>query len=200
MVSRRSYEKARAAYIDMPAADVAMEDFGAGLLKAVRQQQRQNKADKAQRLTASAESRFPRPTATNWLRVIAGEKSHLVIFASRDWKILSRESNLPMGRHWLRSFGFGGVPGPGAIAKGLVVGFEVTGDRLTMLSDSKLLLSEVIEFVKNPVEQLQWQGSIRPRRRKPRKHVLAWPNVLPPLIDFLSGLEESKVIIYNHHQ
>jgi hypothetical protein len=200
MVSRRTYEKARVGYADMPPADNAIEDFGSLLLSGARKQQRQNKAEAERRLTESAESRFPRPDSTNYLRVISGEKSHLVIFASRDWKVLSKESSLPMGRHWLQSFGFLGAPGSGSVAKGFEVGFEVAGDRLTMLNDSKSLLAEVTAFVNNPTEPLQWQGSIRPRRRKPRKQILAWPSVLPPLIEFLSSLQESKVTIYNHHQ
>jgi hypothetical protein len=199
MVSRRTYEKARIDYADMPPADGTIEDLGSLLLRGARKQQLQNKAEAERRLAESAESYFPRPASTNWLRVISGEKSHLVVFASRDWKVLSRESSIPMGRHWLRSFGFHGTPGSGGIAKGLEVGFEVTGDRLTMLNDSKSLLSEVTAFVNNPTEPSQWQGSIRPRR-KPRKHILAWPSVLPPLIEFLSGLQEPKVTIYNHHR
>jgi hypothetical protein len=200
MVSRRTYEKARAGYADMPPADNTIEDFGSLLLSGARKQQRQNKAEAERRLAKSAESRFPRPDSTNWLRVISGEKSHLVIFASRDWKVLSKESSLPMGRHWLQSFGFRGAPGSGSVAKGFEVGFEVTGDRLTMLNDSKSLLAEVTAFVNDATEPSQWQGSIRPRRRKPRKQILAWPSVLPPLIKFLSSLQESKVTIYNHHQ
>ena len=197
MVSRRTYEKARVAYADMPPADNAIEDPGSLLLSGARKQQRQNKKEAEQRLAASAESRFPRPASTNWLRVILGEKSHLVIFASRDWKVLCRESSIPMGKHWLRSFGFSGVPGQGSVAKGFEVGFEVDGDRLTMLSNSKTLLKEVIEFEK--LEPTQWQSSIRPRR-KPRKQISAWPTVLPPLIEFLGGLREAKVKIFNHHQ
>jgi hypothetical protein len=199
LVSRRTYEKVRASYADMPPADNAIEDLGSLLLSGVRKQQRQNKAEAEQRFAKSAESRFPRPDSTNWLRVVSGGKSHLVIFASRDWKVLSKESSLPMGRHWLQAFGFHGTPGPGAIAKGLAVGYEVTGDRLTMLNDSKSLLVEVTAFVNNPTELSQSQGSIRPRR-KPKKQILAWPNVLPSLIEFLSGLREPKVMVYNHHQ
>jgi hypothetical protein len=199
MVSRRSYEKNRIGYADMPPADNVIEDIGSLLLSGMRKQQIHNKAEAERRLAASAESRFPKPASTNWLRVISGEKSHLVIFASRDWKILSRESSIPMGGHWLQSFGFRGVPGPGSIARGPEIGYEVMGDRLTMLNDSKALLAEVVAFVKNPIEPSQWQGSIRPRR-KPRKHMLAWPGVLPPLIGFLSDLREPKVTIYNHHQ
>jgi hypothetical protein len=59
------------------------------------------------------------------------------------------------------------------------------------------LLKEVIEFEK--LEPTQWQGSIRPRR-KPRKQIYVWPTVLPPLIDFLEGLQEAKVKIFNHHR
>jgi hypothetical protein len=111
LVSRRSYEKARVAYSDMPPADNSLEDFGALLLKGMRKQQRQNRAEADRRLAESAESRFPRPLSTNWLRVISGEKSHLVVFASRDWKVLCRERTIPTGEQWLHLFGFFGSPG-----------------------------------------------------------------------------------------
>jgi hypothetical protein len=35
---------------------------------------------------------------------------------------------------------------------------------------------------------------------KRRKQYLSWPSVLPPLIEFLSSLRESEVMIYNHHR
>ena len=77
MVSRRTYEKARIDYADMPPADGTIEDWGSLLLRGARKQQLQNKAEAERRLAESAESRFPRPASTNWLRVISGEKSHL---------------------------------------------------------------------------------------------------------------------------
>ena len=42
-VSRRTYEKARVSYPDMPPADATVEDFGASLLRGASKQQRQNK-------------------------------------------------------------------------------------------------------------------------------------------------------------
>jgi hypothetical protein len=201
MVSRRTYEKARVAYPDMPPADNAIEDFGSLLLQEVRKQQRQNKVKAERRLAESAESRFPRPASTNWLRVISGEKSHLVVFASRDWKVLSRERTIPTGREWLRSFGFSSTSGvTGGIAEGLVVGFEVTGNREAMLNASQLLLTEVNAFAANPPETSRWSGSIRPRPKPRKMPPLAWPTVLPPLIEFLSGLPEPTVKIFNHHR
>src|SRR5580698_5237396 len=59
LVSRRSYEKARGAYPDMPPADATIEDFGGLILKGARAQQRQNKKEAELRFAASAESRFP---------------------------------------------------------------------------------------------------------------------------------------------
>jgi hypothetical protein len=197
IVSRRTYEKARVDHPDMPAADNKIEDFGNLLMRGARKEEEQNRTQAKRHLAESVESRFPRPDATNWLRVISGDKLHLVIFASRDWKVLTRESRIPTGRHWLRSFGFSGAPGSHSM--GLEIGYEVEGDRLAMLNDSKSLLKEVIEFQKNPIESSQWQGSIRPRP-KPRKYTSAWPTVLPPLIEFLERLQEAKVKIFNHHQ
>lgn len=201
MVSRRSYEKARLAYADMPPADETIEDWGKLLLSGLRKQQKQNKLEAEQRLAASAESRYPRPDSTNWLRVISGEQAHLVIFASRDWKVLSRESTIRTGRHWLQLFGFHGTPNTKvSVAKGVENGFEVPGDREAMLEASRLLLKEVNAFVLNPPETSRWSGSIRPRPKPRPKPPLAWPIVLPPLIAFLSDLRESSVKIFNHHQ
>jgi hypothetical protein len=200
LVSRRSYEKARVVYPDMPPADNSVEDFGALLLQGMRRQQRQNKAEAERRLAESVESRFPRPASTNWLRVISGEKTHLVVFASRDWKVLCREQRIPTGNEWLDLFGFTGSPGPGAIAKGLEVGFEVTGNRDAMLTASRLLLTEVNSFAEHPPEDWRWRDSIRPRPKPRRMPPLAWPKVLPPLIEFLAGLQEPTVKIFNHHR
>lgn len=203
-VGRRTYEKARVAYPDMPPADLTVEDFGASLLSLARKQQRQNNAEAEMRLAESAESRFPRPASTNWLRVIAGEKAHLVVFASRDWKVLSRERSIPTGGEWLHQFGFDGPQdggsGTGSVAKGLEVGFGVAGDRETMLSASRRLLVEVNAFVASPPEVSRWSGSVRPRRQPRPKPPLAWPTVLPPLIEFLSALQEPAVKIWNHHR
>jgi hypothetical protein len=135
---------------------------------------------------------------TNWIRIDSGEKSHLIVFASHDWKVLGRESGIPMGRHWLKSFGFGGPSLP-VVTRGPLIGYEVIGDRETMLNDSRLLLSEVVAFANDPTPSSYFHGSVRPRK-PPRKRPIAWPHVLPPLIDFLSSLDKPKVKIYNHHQ
>lgn len=198
MVGRKTYEKARAAYADMPAADDAIEDTGSLLLKAARKQQRQNKAEAEQRLAESAESRFPRPASTNWLRVISGEKSHLVIFASRDWKVLARESAIPTGRRWLDLFGFNGPPERHSIAKGLEVGFEVTGDTQDMLDASRALLNEVNLLGTSPPlrEQVNEPSHARTRKQPP----LIWQAALPPLIEFLDKVHVPWVKIFNHHR
>lgn len=198
LVGRRTYEKARIDYPDMPPADNVAEDFGSLLLQGVRKQQRQNKMEAERRLAESAESQFPRPASSNWLRVIAGEESHLVIFASRDWKALAKERTIPTGREWLRLFGFSGTGG--GVAKGLEVGFEVIGEREAMLNASRLLLTEVNAFAASPPEITRWSGSIRPRPRQRKKPELAWPMVLPPLIEFLVSLQDVKVKIFNHHR
>lgn len=201
MVGRRTYEKARVAYPDMPAANQTAEDFGASLLRGARRQQRRNQAEAAQRLAQSEESRFPRPPSTNWLRGIASGSAHLVIFASRDWKLLAREWTIPTGKEWLDVFGFSGTPGTtSSVMKGLETGFEVPGDRAAMLDASQRLLKEVIAYVQNPPEISRWSGSIRPRPKPRKPPSLAWPTVLPPLIEFLSKLQEPAVKIFNHHR
>ena len=45
IVSRRTYEKARVAYADMPAADGTLEDWGADLLKAVAKERRRRRME-----------------------------------------------------------------------------------------------------------------------------------------------------------
>lgn len=197
LVSRRSYEKARVRYEDMPPADSALEDWGGSLLGDVRKEQRQNKADAERRLRESDESRFPRPNSTNWLRVIAGDKAHLVLFASRDWKVLARERRIPTGREWLHQFGFDGLS---SVARGLEVGFEVIGEREALLSASKRLLIEVVDYTNNPPDTTTWGGSVRPRPKKRKPPRLAWVTVLPPLIKFLSSLSDAQVKIFNHHR
>ena len=132
---------------------------------------------------------------TNWIRIDSGEESHLVVFASRDWKMLDK---VPMGRHWKKSFGFYGPSHP-VVRKGPLIGYEVIGDRETMLSDSRLLLPEIVAFANDPTPPSYFHGSVRPRK-PPRRRPIAWPHVLPPLIEFLSALDEPKVKIYNHHQ
>lgn len=205
LVSRKSYEKARQNYPDMPAPDVSMEDWGKDLLRDLHAQQKARKLETERRLAESEESRFPSPGSTNWLRVIAKDKAHLVKFASRDWKLLARETSIPTGREWLRVFGFHGSSegkpdGKSSVAKGLEIGFEVTGNRVAMLETSKLLLKEVASYVKNSPEVSYWHGSIRPRPKPRQRTGIAWPNVLPPLIEFLSSLHEDTVKIFNHHQ
>ena len=201
MVGRRTYEKARVAYPDMPPADNAIEDFGASLLTEVRKQQRRKKAEAAERLANSAESRYPRPESTNWLRVISGDHAHLVVFASRDWKLLARERTIPTGQAWLDLFGFGGRPGStNSVARGVEVGFEVPGDREAMLTASRTLLAEINAFAQNPPETSRWSGSIRPRAKPRKPPPTAWLIVLPPLIEFLAGLPDPSVTIFNHHQ
>jgi len=205
LVSRRSYEKARMSYADMPAPDLNQEDWGADLLKKIRTQQKERKLDRDRRFAESEESRFPRPASTNWLRVIAIDTNHLVVFASRDWKLLAREASIPSGRIWLRACGFEGTdrnrPKSGSVvARGLEIGYEVTASRADMLAASKALLDEVTQYAHHPPEVSRFQGSIRPRRRPRQAPIPVWITVLPPLIEFLSRLSQENVKIFNHHQ
>ncbi len=204
LVSRKSYEKARVNYQDMPAPDIAIEDWGENLLRDIRAQQKRRKLEAEKRLAESEESRFSRPESTNWLRVIAKGKVHLVEFASRDWKLLSREKSIPTGREWLRQFGFSGPPRSksdgSVVARDLEIGYEVVGNRVAMLEASRAVLGELDNFIKNPPEISVWHGSIRPRPKPRKKPEPTWPEVLPPLIKFLSELQEPTVKIFNHHQ
>lgn len=200
MVSRRTYEKARLGYPDMPAADLRLEDVGGGLLTDLRREQRRKKAEGERRLTASAESRFPRPAGTNWLRIISADRAHLVEFASRDWKALAREKSMPTGRRWLSLFGFDGPPGDTSVSEGPIVGYETLGHREEMLHASRTLVDEVRAF--SPTQRDPTWGSFSVRKRaKPRKaKPLGWTHLLPKIIEFLEGLSAPTVTIFNHHR
>ncbi len=96
------------------------------------------------------------------------------------------------------SFGFLG-PTTATVAKGPLIGYEVIGNRETMLNDSRALLPEVVAYANDPAPPSYFHGSIRPRK-PPRRRPIAWPTVLPALIDFLASVDEAKVTIYNHHR
>ncbi len=56
MVGRRSYEKARAAYPDMPAADCTIQDLGAEMLRAIAKERREMRAAAKCHLPDAAEA------------------------------------------------------------------------------------------------------------------------------------------------
>lgn len=202
MVGRRSYEKARLSYPDMPTADDSLEDVCGGLLTDLRKEQRRKKTEAEERLALSAESRFPRPAGTNWLRVISGEQGHLVEFASRDWKSLSRDRSISTGPDWLSLFGFDGpddVKGR-SVAEGPIIGYEVVGNRQAMLEASRKLLDEVRAYTPATRDPTWCNFSVRKKPKPRRPKPLTWTSVLPPLIQFLEGLNAQTVKVYNHHQ
>jgi hypothetical protein len=202
MVGRHTYEKARVAFPDMPAADSAVEDLSASLMALLRQQQRRKKVESERRLAQSAESRLPRPAGTNWLRVISGEAAHLLIFAARDWKLLSTERSIPTGERWLDLFGFGGPPTceRRSITEDPIVGYEVTADRAAMLQASLQLLQELRAYVP-PIPDPTWCSfSVRPKRKRKKPAPSVLLTALPPLIDFLASLDVPTVTIFNHHR
>jgi hypothetical protein len=92
MVSRRTYEKARTAYSDMPAADGTLEDSGAALLRAVAKERRQRSAeakehradpDEARKLDAFCSmlmKKGRRENAVTWI----GKQNHTL--GERDWR------------------------------------------------------------------------------------------------------------------
>jgi hypothetical protein len=91
MVSRRTYEKARAAYEDMPVADASLEDSGAALLRAAATEQRERRLeakrhqldpDKARRLDAFCSSLLKKgktEDAATWI----GKKKHTL--GEQNW-------------------------------------------------------------------------------------------------------------------
>ena len=202
LVSRGTYEKERLLYPDMPAADFGVDDFSGRLTRELRVDQQRRKSEKEKRLSQSEEARFLKPKSTNWIRVIAEGKARLVEFASRDWKMLSKERELKTGREWLEAFGFHGRPqNQPSVHKGIEIGYEIEGNRAAMLETSKKLLDELIEFAKKPAEPKAWLYSFAPRRKStPKRQRIVWLVILPPLVEFLSGLSDSKLKVFNHHQ
>ena len=200
MVSRRTYEKQRLSVPDMPSADFGLEDVSGALLTELGRDQRRRKAEAQRRLADSEESRFTRPSSTNWLRIISGNDAHLVEFESRDWKALGQEKTLPTGRRWLSAFGFDGPPTGSSVAEGLIIGYEILGRREEMLDASRRLLEEVQRFTPE-LRDPTW-GAFHVRKRpKPRKpKSLSWSRLLPEIIVFLERLSTPEVTIFNHHR
>jgi hypothetical protein len=91
MVSRRTYEKARTAYNDMPAADNRLDDIGAEMLRAVARERRQRSLeakrhrpdpDEARRLDAFCSAimdKGKREDAVQWIQT----RSHTL--GERNW-------------------------------------------------------------------------------------------------------------------
>jgi hypothetical protein len=195
MVSRRAYEKARPIYPDMPPADTSLEDLSGRLVNEAAKERRRNRQDDQRRLAASEESRFPRPSATNWLRVVTADKAHLLIFASRDWKFLTDEKvHLPTGQIWMQLFG---LVASTDVGRGLEVGIEVTSNRLAMVEASRTLMSELNAWLDVPPAAKPWVNT----RSNVRKQIArGWLAGMAPLIEFLETLDVSTVKVFNHHR
>lgn len=189
MASRSAYEKARPAYPDMPSADSSFKD----LVNEGEKERRRNRQDDQRRLAASEESRFPRPSSTNWLRVIAPDNAHLLTFASRDWKFLiDEEVHLPTAGTWMKLFGFFASTDVG---RGLEIGFEVTSNRLAMIEASQALMNELNAWFEAPPAAKAWVNT----RSSVRKQIArAWLAGLPSLIKFLETLDVPTVKVFNH--
>jgi hypothetical protein len=200
MASRRTYEKVRLSFPDMPPADFALEDVSGSLVTELRRDERRRKAEAERRLEASVESRYARPASTNWLRIISGNDAHLVEFESRDWKALAREKALPTGRTWLTLFGFDGPPTGSSVAEGLITGYEIPVRREEMLDASRRLLEEVQRFTPEARDPTWGAFHFRkqPKPRKPKP--LAWGRILPTIIEFLERLCVPTVTIFNNHR
>jgi hypothetical protein len=96
MVSRRTYEKARAAYADMPAADATLKDWGADVLKAAAKERRQHRmeakrhtpdADEARRLDGFCSAimdKGKREDAVQWIQT----RGHTL--GERNWSSSKR--------------------------------------------------------------------------------------------------------------
>ncbi len=176
----------------MPSADNAIEDFGSLLLQGMRKQQRQNKVEAEKALLAESAAEFHSGYFQD-LQAQIGSGSLQV--RNRIWlfmllgtgRLYQGNGRFLQDGEWLHLFGFGGAGG-GVAAETLEVGFEVLGDRVAMLNASRLLLIDVNAFAANPPETTRWIGSTQPRLKPRKMPELAWPTVLPPLIEFLFWL------------
>ena len=107
-VTRRTYEKARASYPDMPAADATLTDSGAKLLRAVSRERRERSAEAKRRVANPDEARKndefcqclmntgKRQNAVEWIKIgshTLGERGWL---ASR--RLIERLSSLGCGQ------------------------------------------------------------------------------------------------------
>lgn len=195
MVSRCVYEKARLAYPDMPPGNSAFKDFSGWLVHEAAKERRRNRQDYQRRLAASEESRFPRPSSTNWLRVITADKAHLLTFVSREWKFLIDEKvHLPTAQTWMTLFGFAASAN---ISRGLEVGFEVTSNRLAMIESSRALIEEVNAWLEAPPAAA---ASVNTRPTARKQIARAWLTGLTSLLKFLETLDVSTVKVFNYHR
>ena len=82
---------------------------------------------------------MPTAAQTNWIRLSGPINTFTFHFASRDWKVLSNLDD-SAAEDWLDAFGFVGHGPEFSVARGLQIGYEVTGRRSAMLHSTQLLL------------------------------------------------------------
>jgi hypothetical protein len=82
---------------------------------------------------------MPTAAQTNWIRLSGPTNTFTCRFASRDWKVLSALDD-EAAEAWLDAFGFVGHGPEFSVARGLQIGYEVSGLRSAMLHSTKLLL------------------------------------------------------------
>jgi hypothetical protein len=80
------------------------------------------------------------PTAanTNWIRLSGPTNTFTFHFASRDWKVLSHLDD-EAAEDWMHAFGFSPGGPEFSVARGLQIGYEVTGRRSAMLHSTERL-------------------------------------------------------------
>jgi len=85
---------------------------------------------------------MPAKSPSNWIRLTGSSGSLTFSFASRDWKVLSHlEGNI--GWQWQNAFCFSPGGPEFSVARGLQIGYEVTGMRSTMLGTTEQLMSRL---------------------------------------------------------
>ena len=79
---------------------------------------------------------------SNWIRLTGSNGASTFCFASRDWKLLLHLDG-DIGKEWQEAFGFSPGGPEFSVARGLQIGYEVTGTRSTMLRTTELLMSRL---------------------------------------------------------
>jgi hypothetical protein len=90
---------------------------------------------------------MPNTQKTNWIRLSSPTKTLTFHFASRDWKVLSQLSTSgdSSTSAWMEAFGFHPGGPEFSVARGLQIGYEVTGRRSAMLHSTELLLPRLAQ-------------------------------------------------------
>lgn len=89
-------------------------------------------------------------STTNWIRLTGSAEPYTFVFRSRDWKVLTHLRD-PVASAWMSAFGFSPGGPEFSVSRGLQIGYEVSGNRATMLDATERLI-ERLRFEQNLLE------------------------------------------------